>query len=183
MRPVIMWNLVSLDGYFEGPTPWDLSFHEVAWGPDLERLSIEQLDMADTLLFGRNTYEGMAAYWPTATNEGEITPRMNAIQKLAFSNTLDRADWTNTRLVRGDAADEVERLKNEEGKAMLIFGSAKLSEALTKRGLIDEYRIGVAPILLGKGRPLFTDDTRRSLKLLDASPTATGCVVLRYARA
>lgn len=181
MRNIIMWNIISLDGFFEGSKPWDLPFHERVWGEDLERLSIEQLESADTLLFGRRTYEGMAAHWPTAT--GRIADLMNGIDKVVFSNTLPAASWSNTRLVAGDAADEVARLKEVPGKDIYIFGSALLSAALTKRGLIEEYRIGIAPVLLGSGRRLFESDAAElSLQLLESRNTATGCTVLRYAK-
>jgi len=181
MRNVIMWNVISLDGFFEGNQPWDLRFHDVVWGEDLERLSIEQLESADTLLFGRRTYEGMADYWQTA--RGRIADLMNGIRKVVFSNTLPAASWSNTRLVRGDAAEEVARLKDAPGKDIYIFGSAALSAALTKRGLIEEYRIGIAPVLLGSGRRLFESETAElPLQLLESRNTATGCTVLRYAK-
>jgi dihydrofolate reductase len=180
MRRLLMWNIITLDGFFEGTKPWDLGFHELVWGEELQRLSTEQLDGADTLLFGRATYEGMAAYWPDAKGEGGITGRMNAIEKVVVSNTLTSADWNNSRIVRGDGADAVADLKATEGRDILIFGSAILSEALTRRRLIDEYRIGVAPTLFGAGRRLFTDETRHDLKLVDAATTQTGCAILRY---
>jgi dihydrofolate reductase len=181
MRRLLMWNLVTLDGYFEGSKPWDLSFHELVWGKQLEQLSTEQLDGADTLLFGRVTYEGMAAYWPDAKGEGGITGRMNGIEKVVVSTTLTSADWNNSRVVRD--VDAVEALKAGEGKDIFVFGSAILSDALTRRGLIDEYRIGIAPTLLGTGRRLFTEETQRTLKLLDVTSTTTGCAILRYAPA
>jgi dihydrofolate reductase len=109
MRRLIMWNMVTLDGYFEGAKSWDIGWHELGWGEELERLSIEQTDAADTILFGRVTYEGMAGYWPSA--KGEVADIMNAISKVVFSKTLARADWNNTRLVSGDAGREVLHLK------------------------------------------------------------------------
>jgi dihydrofolate reductase len=83
-----MWNLVTLDGYFEGPNSWDLDWHDYAWGEELEQLSVEQLTSADTLLFGRVTYQGMASYWSSAT--GEIADLMNAIPKIVFSRLKRR---------------------------------------------------------------------------------------------
>jgi len=108
MQRLIMWNMMTLDGCFEGAKPWDIGWHELAWGEELERLSVEQTGAADMLLFGRVTYEGMAAYWPSAT--GEVADIMNAIPKVVFSKTLPRAEWHNARLVREDAAgDEAPR--------------------------------------------------------------------------
>ena len=84
MRKLIMWNVITLDGYFEGNQNWDLSFHEVIWGPELEKISIEQLKSADFLVFGRVTYEGMAAYWTTAEGEGEVAELMKKFQNSFF---------------------------------------------------------------------------------------------------
>ncbi len=98
-----MWNIITLDGYFEGDKNWDLSFQNSVWGPELEKISIEQLNSADYLVFGRITYEGMAAYWKTA--KGEIAELMNKIPKLVFSRTLNSVDpigWNNSILVKGN---------------------------------------------------------------------------------
>ena len=174
-----MWNLVTLDGFFEGPARWDLEFHESVWGAELEQLSLEQLRAAETLLFGRVTYEGMAAYWVTA--QGEVADLMNEISKVVFSATLEQAAWRHTRLVRRSAPDEIADLKRQPGRDMLIFGSAELSAALLPRRLIDEYRFCLAPLVLGAGTPLFKPGSERlKMKLLQATPLESGGVVLRY---
>jgi dihydrofolate reductase len=124
----------------------------------------------------------MAGYWSTAT--GEIAEFMNSIPKVVFSNTLETTGWSNTRLVKGSAEEEVARLKREPGKDLFIFGSANLTGSLTKHGLIDEYRIGLNPLVLGGGTPMFKpSDERMRLKLLEARPMQSGVVLLRYARA
>jgi dihydrofolate reductase len=179
MPKVIMWNMVTLDGFFEGPKKWEIDWHEYVWGEELERFSLEQAKSVGTLLFGRVTYDGMAAYWTSAT--GEVADFMNTIPKVVFSRTLETATWSNTRLVRGEAVDEVARLKQQPGKDMFIFGSADLSSALAKRGLIDEYRLGLNPLVLGGGSPLFKPGPHRMrMKLLDAKPLESGVVILRY---
>ena len=179
MRRLVMWNLQTLDGHFEGDAPWDLGFHESVWGDELEEFSLEQGKEVGTLLFGRATYEGMASYWSTAS--GPIADLMNEIPKVVFSRTLDAATWKNTRLVRRDAADEVTELKRGEGKDLFVFGSAKLCDSLMRRGLFDELRICVAPVVLGSGGPLFRPGSpRQNLTLLQARPLATGGVILRY---
>ena len=184
MANVITWNLMTLDGYFEGATSWDLSFHEDVWGQELERFSKEQLGEVGVLLFGRKTYEGMAAYWSNAEGdsaEGDIARRMNAVPKIVFSNTLGKVDWNNTRLVKGHAEDEVARLKEQAGKDLFIFGSADLCGSLTRAGLIDEYRVCLTPHLLGSGTPLFKPSPERvRLSLVDTQPLSTGGVILRY---
>jgi dihydrofolate reductase len=178
-----MWNVMTLDGFFEGPKSWDLNFHDTVWGDELEKISIDQLKAADCLLFGRVTYEGMAAYWSNAegTAEDSVAKLMNAIPKIVFSRTLAAADWKNTRLVKGSAEDEVAKLRTEKGKDILIFGSANLSASLAHRGLIDEYRICIAPLSIGVGSPLFKAGTPLKLKLLDVKTLKSGGVILRYA--
>ncbi len=185
MRKLIMWNIITLDGCFEGTKNWDLSFHDKVWGPELEKLSLEQLRSADYLVFGRVTYEGMAAYWKTAKNEqGEIARLMNSLPKLVFSKTLKTVDWNNTTLINGDASSEISRLKAEGDGDMYVFGSANLSKTFVDVGLFDEYRIGIAPVILGRGRPLFEPGTAtRTLSLLSSQPLSTGGVVLKFGRA
>ncbi|MEJ2061601.1 MAG: dihydrofolate reductase family protein [Gammaproteobacteria bacterium] len=179
MSKLIMWNLITLDGYFEGTKSWDLEFHQSVWGDELERFSIEQLHTTDMLLFGRVTYEGMAAYW--ASEKGEIADMMNSLPKIVFSHTLKQADWNNTRLVDTDAVDEVRELKRHGQGNLFVFGSADLSASLINAGLFDEYRIGLVPAVLGKGRPLFSDvSTPMQLTLTESQPLSTGCVILKY---
>ena len=174
-----MWNMVTLDGYFEGSRPWDIDWHNYSWGEELERFSTEQSKSVGTLLFGRVTYEGMAAYWSTA--KGETADFMNSIPKIVFSKTLTKAEWNNTQLVRGPAEEEVVRLKQQQGKDLYIFGSANLSAALMQRGLIDEFRLGLTPVLLGSGNPLFKVSPHHTqLKLVEAKPLKSGCIILRY---
>lgn len=177
-----MWNIITLDGYFEGINNWDLSFHETVWGPELEKLSLEQLRSADYLVFGRVTYEGMAAYWPTAEKEKkEIADLMNNLPKLVFSKTLKAADWNNTKLIKENASHEIQKLKEQGGKDMYVFGSANLSEAFINDNLFDEYRIGIASVILGSGRPLFKQGISSKSLVLDATqPLSTGGVILKY---
>lgn len=179
MRKLIMWNLTTLDGCFEGPQPWDLSFHEYAWGKELERFSLEQASEVGTLLFGRATYDGMAAHWTTA--KGETADFMNAVPKFVFSRTLERADWNNSTLVKDDAAEAVARLKKQPGKDLFVFGSADLSATLIRHGLFDEYRIGLVPVTLSKGRQLFQRDSEPlKLELLQSRPLGSRCLLTCY---
>ena len=179
MRRLIVWNLVTLDGFFEGPKRWDIDWHEYVWGEELEQFSLEQAASADTLLFGRVTYQGMADYWPSATEE--IADFMNNVPKIVFSRTLQQATWNNTRLVRERAEEEVVRLKQQPGKDLLIFGSADLSSTLMRHGLIDEYRLGLTPVVLGGGNPFFkASPDRLKMTLVDARPLKSGCVILHY---
>jgi dihydrofolate reductase len=180
MRKLIMWNVISVDGCFEGEKAWDLDFHQAAWGKELEDYSIEQLKTADMLVFGSKTYTGMADYWIKAEGQPEAGP-MNQIPKIVCSSTLTSAAWNNTTIVK-DALAEIPKLKQEGDGNMFVFGSAELSESLMKADLFDEYRLCVAPIILGKGRKLFSEGLpTQKLRLLEARPLQTGGVILMYA--
>lgn len=179
MRKLIMWNIITLDGYFEGNQNWDLSFHDAVWGQELEKLSIEQLNSADYLIFGRVTYEGMADHWSKA--EGEIADLMNNIHKLIFSKTLKSVDWNNSTLIKENASAEIAKLKEQGGRDMYVFGSANLSETFINDNLFDEYRIGIAPVILGSGRPLFREGiSSKKLSLASTQQLSPGGVVLTY---
>lgn len=174
-----MWNLISLDGMFDTPEPWELSFHQYAWCEELHRFSMEQAEEVGGLVFGRRTYEGMAAYWSTA--EGDIADFMNSVPKYVFSRTLESADWANSTLVSDDAPTTIARLKERAGKDLFVFGSADLSDTLIREGLYDEYRIGLVPVTLGKGSPLFKPDSRPlKLHLVETRPLGERCQLLRY---
>ena len=180
MSKLIMWNLMTLDGFFDGAENWALDWHQYAWGEELERLSIEQLHAADMLLFGRVTYEGMAAYWKKA--QGEVASYMNSLPKAVFSRTLDKVDWHNTKLLKGDVKKEVEALKRAGDKNIFVFGSGGLSATLLEEGLYDEYRLCLVPVVLGCGKQLFGRKlSRLRMKLLDSRPLASGSMLLRYA--
>src|SRR5258708_26482025 len=153
MSKLIMWNLMTLDGYFDGAENWALDWHQYAWGEELERMSIEQLRAADMLLFGRVTYEGMAAYWKTA--QGEVATFMNSLPKAVFSRTLDKVNWHNTKLLKGDVKLEVEALKRAGDKNIFVFGSGGLSATLLEEGLYYEYRPGLVSGVLCAGKQLF----------------------------
>ena len=183
MRKVIMFNLITLDGYFEGSKKWEIDWHQV--DDEFNEYAINQLESADGLIFGRVTYQGMAAYWPSPMaieNDPIVAARMNEIPKFVFSNTIDKADWNNSTLIKGDAVVELSKLKQQPGKDLFIFGSADLASAFTRENLIDEYRLIVNPIVLGKGTPLFKQEAGRlKLKLLNTRPFRNGNVLLFYA--
>lgn len=182
MRKLIMWNVITLDGYFEGENKWDLSFHNAVWGPELEKLSLEQLHSADYLVFGRVTYEGMSAYWKKAEGEKtEIAELMNNVPKLIFSRTLKEVDWNNAILINENASAAIARLKAQGDRDMYVFGSADLSRTFINDDLFDEYRIGIAPVILGSGRPLFEQGiSSRNLSLVSTQQLSPGGVVLKF---
>ncbi len=181
MRKIILSNLVSLDGYFEGPNR-EIDWHNV--DEEFNEYAIDFLNSVDTLLFGRVTYQLMASYWPTPTaieNDPIVADKMNSLPKIVFSRTLDKVEWENSRLVNENIAEEVSKLKQQPGKDLAIFGSSDLALTLIQHGLIDEYRIIVNPVVLGNGKPLFKGiKNRLNLKLLKTKVFRSGNVCLYY---
>jgi dihydrofolate reductase len=180
MCKIIVSNLVSLDGFFEGPNN-ELDWHVI--DTEFFDYAKDMLRAADTLVFGATTYEMMAAYWPTAPPD-EIADKMNGLPKIVFSQTLQKVDWNNSRLIRNNAGEEISKLKQQPGKDILILGSATLASSLLQLGLIDEYRVILNPVLIGQGKPLFRGITEKiRMKLLSAKVFGSGVVLLRYERA
>jgi dihydrofolate reductase len=179
LRKIIAQEMVSLDGFFAGPNG-ELDWF--VWDEVLKDYSISTLSVVDTLLFGRVTYELMAGYWPSATEEDPvITKGMNSLQKIVFSKSLKSADWNNSRLVREVIPEEIMQLKQQSGKDMVIYGSGTLVSAFANLGLIDEYRFIVNPVVLGSGKPLFKGfKDRFNLKLLEARTLGSENVLLSY---
>jgi len=182
MRKLIVFNHVSLDGYFtdvNGDMSWAHK-NDTEWNRFVE----ENASSGGELLFGRITYELMVSYWPTPhaiKNDPTIAERMNNLPKVVFSRTLDKASWNNTKLVKGDIAAEIRKMKNEPGKDMVIFGSGNVVSQLAQEGLIDEYQIVVNPIVLGKGRTMFDGIKEKlTLKLTKTRIFGNGNVLLCY---
>ena len=179
MRKLIMWNVITLDGFFEGRKPWDLDFHQTVWGKELEDYSIKQLRTADMLIFGSRTYTGMADYW--AKESDETAQYMNKLQKIVCSTSLTSADWHNSIVVK-DALAALPKIKQEGDGNMFVFGSGILSESLMKAQLFDEYRLCIAPVFLGNGRHLFAEGLpNQKLQLLSERSLQSGGVIVRYA--
>ena len=184
MRKLIVFNHVSLDGYFVD-AHGDMSFAKRD-APDAEWDAFVAGNAAGggTLVFGRITYEMMAGFWSSsfaAQQMPVVAERMNALPKVVFSRKLVEASWRNTTLVTGDMIDAVRRMKSEAGEGMVILGSGSIVSQLTAPGLIDAYQIVVNPIVLGSGRTMF-DGIRAQvpLKLTEARTFGNGNVVLSY---
>ena len=178
MRKVFWQNMVSLDGFIEGPKgPWDIDWHVV--DDDFGDYATKMLSTIDAIILGRVTYEGFAAYWPSSTDAEAAA--MNELPKIVFSRTLEKVEWQNSRLVKDNIAAEVSRLKQQPGKDIAMFGSADLASTFMRLDLIDEYRIMVNPVVLGGGAPLFKDvKERMHLRLLQTETLSSGVVVLYY---
>lgn len=181
MRKVILFNMVSLDGFFAGPNG-ELDWHNT--DKEFNDFAIEQLSTADSLLFGRVTYEMMATFWPTQaaiTSDPLVAYKMNTLPKIVFSRTLEKVEWNNSRVVKENIAEEIMKRKQQPGKDLYLFGSADLASTFTNLGLIDEYRLMVNPVVLGSGMPLFKGvKDRLDLALLKTKPFKNGNVLLYY---
>jgi len=181
MRKIVLFNLMTLDGYFEGENA-DISWHNV--DQEFNDFAIAQLKTADMLLFGRKTYQLMAAYWPTAEGIKDnpvIADLMNQIDKIVFSKSLEKAHWDHARVISEGLLDEVKKLKSIPGKDVFIFGSADLSSTLIDHDLIDEFRIMINPLILGNGTPMFQNITAKiDLQLLKTKVFGNGNVLLNY---
>lgn len=184
MRKLIVFNNVTLDGYFVGANG-DMSWaHSGPNDAEYNAFVAGNASGGGELLFGRVTYELMAGYWPTQTaiqNDPVVAEGMNNMPKVVFSRTLDKAPWNNTRLVRGDLASEVRAMKKAAGNGMAILGSGSIVSQLARDALIDEYHVVVNPVVLGEGRTMF-DGVRRklNLKLTKSRAFSNGKVFLCY---
>jgi dihydrofolate reductase len=192
MRKLVVQEFVTLDGFAAGPEG-ELDFVTEAGaaadpteGPFVEN-QLAFIESLDTILLGAVTYRMFAAYWPEQTTETQgIADALNATPKVVFSSTLESAPWGRwgpARLVSGSAADEVRRLKAEPGNDMVLWGSLMLAGSLVREGLVDEYRLQVLPVVLGRGKRLFEDGLPAQRLTLLETKTYDGMVAVRYASA
>ena len=174
--------MVSLDGYFEG-VDHDLSWHNIDEEFN-DNFIIPQTKKVGTILFGRRTYEMMASFWPSeeAKRTDPVTSKiMTETEKFVFSKTLKKVDWEHTTLVSGRAIDQINRLKEQQGGDIAIFGSNNLMVSLVQSGLIDEFRIIINPVVLGKGTLFFHGIKEKfGFKLLYTKQFKNGNVLLTY---
>ncbi|MCC7196836.1 dihydrofolate reductase [Candidatus Peregrinibacteria bacterium] len=185
MRKVIFQMMVSLDGFIEGPKQ-DLSWHLV--DDEFNKYAIDLLHSIDTIIFGRIAYELFESFWPAAMTDPSTTPdnldianQINDMHKIVFSKTMEKVEWKKSQLIQQLIPEEITKMKQQEGKDMVIFGGAGIAQSFMRHELIDEYRIMVNPIILGKGKPLFEDMTHRmNLKLLKTRTFNSGVVMLVY---
>jgi dihydrofolate reductase len=160
----------------EAPEQWQFPY----WSDEVGEAVGSQLMTAETLLLGRRTYEIFAASWPQRGSEVQFADRLNNVPKLVASTTLGTAEWKNSTLIRGDVAQELAKLKQRPGGSIAVSGSATLVRSLLRERLLDELRLLVHPIVLGKGRRLFEGGDEVPLKLLDSKAFSTGVVSLVY---
>ena len=185
MRNLVVFNNVTLDGYFSGPGG-DLSWaHRPDEDAEWNAFVAENAGSGGLLLLGRITYELMASYWPTpaAMNSfPDVARGMNSLTKVVFSRTLDKASWSNTKLMKGNLTEEVRAMKKEPGEDIVILGSGSIVSQLAPERVIDEYQVVVNPVVLGKGRTMFDGiKGKLPLKLTRTRTFSNGNVLLYYA--
>lgn len=191
MRKILLPMMMTLDGFVAGPNgemDWLPPFDDGALWEDLHEEMWTKLRSVDTLLLGRVTYQIWETFWPAAgsnprstKSDIEFSRFADRTQKVVFSKTLDKVEWKNTKLVRGDIAEEVSRLKEPPGKDLALAGGAGIAQTFMKLGLIDEYLITVHPVILGKGKLLFRNPgDRQKLRLVGTKRFRSGAVGLRY---
>jgi len=184
-----LFMLTSLDGFFEGPNH-DLSWHNV--DDEFNTFAVEQTSSVDTLLFGRRTYQLFESFWPNAPKDPkmskedlEIARLINNMNKIVFSKTLkevrEKENWKNVKLMREVNPKEIQTLKRQPGKIIAIFGSNNLAVSFLGKGLLDEVRILVNPVVIGKGTQLFKGlKEKQNLKLIKTRIFKSGNVLLYY---
>jgi dihydrofolate reductase len=184
MRKLVVFNHVSLDGYFVGANG------DLGWAyrgnddPEYAAFVAENASGGGQLLFGRITYQMMASYWPTPAadqHDPVVAAGMNSMPKVVFSRSLEGASWNNTKLVKGDIVAEIRKLKNEAGPDMAILGSGSIVSQLAAENVIDEYQVMVDPVALGTGRTMFGGVKEKlNLKLTRTRTFGNGKVFLCY---
>ena len=197
MRKVIVCNIMSLDGYYEGPGKNVMVLFDYRWDAyptdeSFDAYNAERLRAADTLLLGRVSYEGFKGFWPSVADDPKATPIQreisrlnNAIDKVVISDSLTSEEtdpWHNTRIIRrADAHEQIAELKRQSGKEILVFGSHTLWNDLLANDLVDELHLMIGPVVLGAGTPLFDGRAPVSLRLIDTRRwDGSGNVLVRY---
>jgi dihydrofolate reductase len=175
MRKIFLFMMVSLDGYYEGKGH-DLSWHNV--DEEFVNFADQQLDEADTLVFGRKTYEMMADYWPNESTEDSTAARMNSLHKVVFSHTPLKVEWENA-VPSTDLIAKINELKSQSGKDIAVLGSSHLGREMLEAGLLDEVRIMINPVFIGNGSTLF-EGLSKNLQLTSSRTFKNGNVLLSY---
>ncbi len=183
MGKIIVTEFVSLDGVMEDPGGAE-AFKYGGWTFEIDRgegdkFKLDETMESDALLLGRVTYEGFAEAWPS--REGEFADKFNNMPKYVVSSTLDKPEWNNSMVLKGDLVEEVSKLRQEQDGNIVVHGSCRLVQTLLEHDLVDELRLMVFPVVLGSGRRLFGDTSeKKRLQLVDSRTVGDGVAILIY---
>lgn len=181
MRKVVAQTFLTLDGVMEAPEKWQLANN--LFDEEMGKFVLAGYTAADALLLGRLTYQEFASFWPSQSDADPFAEKINGLPKFVVSKTLKTLEWKNSRLLTGDVAEEVAKLKQQPGRDILIPGSAQLVSGLTPHRLVDEYQLLIHPVVVGKGKRLFKEGIEPTLmRLVDTKTFGTGAVALTYGR-
>ncbi|MGZ4297037.1 MAG: dihydrofolate reductase family protein [Solirubrobacteraceae bacterium] len=188
MRKIAAIENVTLDGFADSQEGLGFEWTARAYDDEVDRYSNEHVRAdVDTAAYGRATYLGMQGFWSQMLDNPDGTPSerahaawVNSVDKIVFSTTLESADWANSRLISGNVAEEVATLKAQPGGTIAIYASPKLVHGFVDLGLIDEFRILVHPVTLGRGTPLFHEQAKLDLELLESKAFGSGAMYVRY---
>jgi dihydrofolate reductase len=178
MRRVVAVELVSVDGVMESPETWAFPYSN----EEMEEANASGMSASDALLLGRVTYEALAAFWPKQPGGTPMVDYINSVAKYVVSGSLEEPlGWNNSTLIEGNVAEDIAELKRRPGKDITILGSGALVRSLLRAGLLDELRLMIHPVILGRGKRLFEEgDDRRALELVDSKTFGTGVLYLAY---
>jgi dihydrofolate reductase len=186
MGKVVVTEFISLDGVIEAPgdpTEYERGGWATGGGQQGMQFKFEELTASDAQLLGRITYEGFAKAWPTMEGTGEFGEKMNEMPKFVVSKTLRDPQWHNTTVLNGNLATDIDELTKRFKRDILVAGSGKLVQSLLELDLVDELRLMVFPIVLGKGKRLFGETSeKKQLALVDSKTLDDGVIILTYAR-
>jgi dihydrofolate reductase len=173
MRNLVVTEFLSLDGIMEDPS-WTFKY----WNDEIASFKGEESTASDALLLGRVTYQGFAAAWPQSKDQGAAY--FNGVRKYVVSTTLDKAEWNNSMIIKDNVMEEIAKLKQQDGKDIIVHGSATLAQSLMQHDLVDRYRLLIYPLILGKGKRLFKEGIPATLKLVKAQSFSSGVAALIY---
>jgi dihydrofolate reductase len=173
MRNIVVTEFMSLDGVMENPA-WTFKY----WNDEIAKFKGQESSASDAMLLGRVTYQGFAAAWPESKDEG--ADYFNSVRKYVVSTTLDKVEWNNSTLIKHNIVEEITKLRQQDGKDITVHGSATLVQTLIQHNLVDRYRLLVYPVVVGKGKRLFQEETTAALKLVETQAFTSGVVALIY---
>ena len=185
MGRIVVTEFISLDGVIEAPGGDEKNFKHAGWsfevsrGTEGDNFKVDETNSSDALLLGRTTYQGFAAAWPSRT--GEFADKFNTMSKYVVSSTLKDPTWNNSKVLSGNIVDEVSKLRDKQDGNIVVHGSARLVQTLLENDLVDEVRLMVFPVVLGRGKRLFGDTTdKKRLRLVESKMVGDGVAILVY---